>query len=124
MAKIEQLLESISSLSIIECAELAKALEEKFGVSATMAAAAAPAAGAPAAAVEEKSEYKVELLEGGADKMKVIKALRQVKKDMGLGEAKKAVEEAPTLIAPAASKEEAQAMKEALEAAGAKVKVS
>ncbi|KKR96901.1 MAG: 50S ribosomal protein L7/L12 [candidate division TM6 bacterium GW2011_GWE2_41_16] len=123
MANIEQLLETISSLSIIECAELAKALEEKFGVSASMMASAAPAAGA-AAAVEEKSEYKVELIDGGPDKMKAIKALRQVKKDMGLGDAKKAVEETPTLLAAAATKEEAQSMKEILEAAGAKVKVS
>ena len=72
---------------------------------------------------EEKSEYKVELTDGGPDKIKAIKALRQVT-TLGLTEAKKAVEEAPTVIAEAASKDDAKKMKEALEAAGAKVKLS
>lgn len=124
-AKLEQLVNDISALTLLESAELAKALETKFGVSATMAmAAAAPAAEAGAQAAEEKSEYKVELIEAGPDKIKIIKALRQVKKDLGLTEAKKAVEEAPTVIAEAASKDEAKTMKEVLEAAGAKVKLS
>lgn len=124
--KLETLIESISALTVLELAELTKALETKFGVSAAMpmASAAAPAAGAAAPAAEEKSEYKVELTEAGPDKIKTIKALREVKKDLGLTEAKKAVEEAPTIIAEAASKDEAKVMKEKLEAVGAKVKLS
>lgn len=124
-AKLEQLINDISALTLIESAELAKALETKFGVSATMAvAAAAPSADAGAKVEEEKSEYKVELVEAGPDKIKIIKALRQVKKDLGLTEAKSAVENAPVVIAEAASKDEAKTMKEVLEAAGAKVKLS
>ena len=87
------------------------------------AAGPAPAGAAAAAPAEEKSEYKVELSDGGPDKIKTIKALRSVT-TLGLTEAKKAVEEAPTVIAEAASKEDAQKMKDALEAAGAKVKLS
>jgi large subunit ribosomal protein L7/L12 len=125
---INQLITDISGLTVLELAELTKSLEEKFGVSAAaMPMAGASAAAAPQAAgkkEEEKSEYKVELTESGADKIKTIKALRQVKKDLGLTEAKKMVEEAPTILAESASKEEAQAMKEVLEAAGAKVKLS
>lgn len=125
-SKIEQLVNEISTLTLLESAELAKALETMFGVSATMAVAAGGAApeAAGAKVEDEKSEYKVELIEAGPDKIKIIKALRQVKKDLGLTEAKKAVEEAPTVIAEAASKDEAKTMKEVLEAAGAKVKLS
>ena len=127
--KIEQLMTEISGLTALELAQLTKALEEAFGVSAAMPVMATAAAVAGAAPVEakkeeEKSEYKVELLDGGPDKIKTIKAVRQVKKDLGLTEAKKMVEEAPSVLAEAASKEEAKAMKEALEAAGAKVKLS
>lgn len=127
MERIETLINSISGLSVLELAQLTKALEEKFGVSAAMSmAAAAPAAAAPAAAAknEEKSEYKVELLDGGENKIKTIKALRQVKKDLGLAEAKKMAEETPSIVAEAVPVAEAKAMKEALEAAGAKVKLS
>lgn len=124
---IEQLVEQISAMSLLEVADLVKALEEKFGVSAAMTmSAGAPAAGAEAgaAAAEEKSEFKVELIEAGAEKIKVIKALREVKKDLGLTEAKKMVEETPSVVAEAASKDDAKVMKEKLEAAGAKVKLS
>lgn len=127
MAKQEQLLTEIGNMTVLELAELVKALETKFGVSAAMpmmaggAAAAAPEAGAKKE--EEKSEYKVELSDGGPDKIKTIKALRSVT-TLGLTEAKKAVEEAPSVIAEAASKDDAKKMKEALEAAGAKVKLS
>lgn len=122
----EQLIDQIGGMSVFELAELVKQLEEKFGVSAAVPMAAAPAqaaeaAGAPKA--EEKSEYKVELVESGPDKIKTIKALRQVT-TLGLTEAKKAVEEAPSVLAEAASKDDAKKMKEALEAAGAKVKLS
>ncbi len=113
-------------MTVLELAELVKALETKFGVSAAMPIAAAGAAAAPEAGAkkeEEKSEYKVELTEGGADKIKVIKALRSVT-TLGLTEAKAAVEGAPSVIAEAASKDDAKKMKEALEAAGAKVKLS
>lgn len=122
----EKFIDEIGSMSVLELAELVKALEDKFGVSAAAAtvAVAAPAAGAaPAAASAEKSEFKVELTDGGAEKIKVIKALRTVT-TLGLTEAKKAVEEAPTVIAEAAPKADAQKMKEALEAAGAKVTLS
>lgn len=128
MAKsMDQLINDISSLTILELAALVKALEEKFGVSAaSMGVGAASVAGAQAEApkAEEKSEYKVELIESGADKMKVIKALRQVKKELGLMEAKSAVENPPFVVASAASKDDAKTMKETLEAAGAKVKLS
>jgi ribosomal protein L7/L12 len=124
--KLETLIESISNLTVLELAELTKALEVKFGVSAAMPMAAAQGGAVAGAApvAEEKSEYKVELTEAGPDKIKTIKALREVKKDLGLTEAKKAVEEAPTVIAEAASKDEAKVMKEKLEAVGAKVKLS
>lgn len=125
-SKVMNLLEEIKGLTVLELADLTKALEEAFGVSAAMpvaAVAAAPAAGNTAAA-EEKSEFKVELLDSGENKMEVIKAIRKVKKDLGLIEAKKLVESAPIVIADAASKDDAKAMKEALEAAGAKVKLS
>ncbi len=121
----EQMIQQIGNMTVLELAELVKALETTFGVSAAAPMAAGPAA-APAegaAKAEEKSEYKVELEKGGDDKIKTIKALRSVT-PLGLTEAKKAVEEAPTVIAEAASKEDAKKMKEALEAVGAVVKLS
>jgi large subunit ribosomal protein L7/L12 len=127
---LDQIIDDIANLKVLELAELKDRLAAKFGVSATMPtmSAMAPAgAAAPTAEAkkeEEKASHKVELLDGGTDKIKTIKALRQVKKDLTLLDAKKAVEEAPMVIAEAASKDEAKAMKEALEAAGAKVKVS
>ncbi|MBA3954013.1 50S ribosomal protein L7/L12 [Candidatus Dependentiae bacterium] len=131
MASREQLINDIGNMTVLELAELVKALEEKFGVSAAMpmAAAAAPSAGADAGAKkdEEKSEYKVELIaDENSDKIKIIKALRQVT-TLGLTEAKKAVEDSigsSTVLAEAASKDDAKKMKETLEAAGAKVKLS
>lgn len=120
----EQIIDQIGSLSVLELAELVKGLEEKFGVSAAMPMAAAPAAAAVAAPkAEEKSEYKVTLKDGGPEKIKTIKALRQVT-TLGLTEAKKAVEETPSVIAESASKDDAKKMKETLEAAGAKVELS
>jgi large subunit ribosomal protein L7/L12 len=125
MAKAyEKMVDEIAQMSVIEVAELVKALEEKFGVSAAMPiAAAAPAADAAAEKAEEKSEYKVTLKEAGPEKIKNIKALRSVT-TLALTEAKKAVEEAPTVLAEAAPKAEAMKMKEALEAVGAKVELS
>lgn len=121
----KQIIESISAMSALELADLVKAIEETFGVSAAvpMAAAAAPVAGAVEQA-EEKLEYKVTLEQGGAEKIKAIKALRTVMPEMNLTDAKKAVEEAPTVIAEAAPKDLAKKIKEALEAAGAKVSLS
>lgn len=120
----EELIQQIGNMTVLELAELVKELEDKFGVSAAMPMAAAPsAAEAAPAQAEEKSEYKVELLEGGPKKIATIKALRSVT-SLGLTEAKKAVEEAPTVIAEAAPKEEAEKMKAALEESGAKVKLS
>lgn len=122
---IEQLIEEIGALSVLELAELVKKLQDKFGVSAMPVAAAAPAASAAAApAAEEKSEFKVELTDGGSDKIKVIKALREVNKDLSLTDAKKVVESAPTVVAEHVKAADAQVMKEKLEAAGAKVKLS
>lgn len=126
-AKIEQLINDISNLTALELAELTKALEEKFGVTA-----AAPMAGvavaAPASAAagkeEEKDSFKIELIDAGPDKIKAIKAVRQVKKDLGLTEAKKMVEEVPSILAESATKDEAKTIKEVMEAAGAKIKLS
>lgn len=126
----DQFIESISAMSVMELADLVKALEEKFGVSAAMPVAAAGAASdaGAAEAKEEKTAFKVTLVDGGSEKLKTIKALRQVITTLGLAEAKKAVEEAsgasPFVIAESASKADAQKMKETLEAAGAKVQLS
>lgn len=125
----DKLIEEIGNMSVLDLADLVKELETKFGVSAAMsmsAGAAAPAAGAAEGAKEEKSTYKVTLTDGGAEKLKSIKALRTVT-TLGLAEAKKAVEDAaatPFVIAESASKADAQKMKEAMEAAGAKVQLS
>jgi large subunit ribosomal protein L7/L12 len=129
-SNVQSLVEKIGSLTVLELAELTKALEEKFGVSAAMpmahgaVASAAPAQVQEAKKEEEKSEFKVELLESGTDKIKVIKALRKVKKDLGLTEAKKMAEETPVVVADGISKADADMMKSELEAAGAKVKLS
>lgn len=121
----EQIIDQISNLSVIELSELIKALEVKFGVSATAVAAAPAAATAQAAAAPaaEKSEYKVTLKEAGANKVNVIKALREVT-TLSIIEAKNAVENAPTVIAEAATKDNAKKMQEKLEAAGAKVELA
>lgn len=122
-----KIIDEISNLSVIELSDLVKALEDKFGVSAAMpmmGGAAMPAAGAAApAAAEEKAEYKVSLEDSGPEKIKTIKALRSVT-DLNLTDAKKIVDEAPQVIKEAAPKADAMKIKEALEAAGAKVKLS
>lgn len=122
----DKLIEEIGSMTLLELDEFVKAIETKFNVSAAMpmmAGGAAPAAAAETKA-EEKSEYKVTLKESGPEKMKTIKALRQVLPQLGLIEAKTAVENAPSVVAPNASKDDAKKIKEALEAAGAKVELS
>ncbi len=122
-----KIVEEISKMSVMELAELVKTLETKFGVSAAapVAAASPAAAAAPvaAAAQEEKSEFKVTLKDAGADKIKVIKALRSVT-TLALGAAKEAVESAPFVVSEAAPKEDAQKIKKALEEAGAKVELA
>ncbi|HBL98426.1 TPA: 50S ribosomal protein L7/L12 [Candidatus Dependentiae bacterium] len=121
---LEQFVEEVGALSVLELAELVKMLEKKFGVSAAMPTMAAPVAAQAAPAAEEKSEFKVELVDSGADKIKVIKAVRQVVKDLSLTDAKKLVESAPTVVAEHVKKADADKMKAELEAAGAKVKLS
>jgi large subunit ribosomal protein L7/L12 len=121
----DKLIEEIGGMTVLELADFVKALETTFGVSAAMPVASAAAAPAAAAeAVEEKSKFKVVLQDGGANKINVIKALKQVVPTLSLGDAKKAVEEAPYTITDAASKDDAKKMKDALEAAGAKVQLS
>ena len=123
-ANQERMIEEIGNMSVIELADLVKALEVKFDISAVMpTAAAAPVSGTPVEVVE-KTEYKVTLESAGSEKIKVIKALRVVKVGLGLTEAKQMVEEAPTVIAESVPTEEAQKMKKELEAAGATVKLA
>ncbi len=123
--KLEEMIKSIESMSVLELSDLVKALEEKFGVSANMPMAAAPAAGgaAPAAAAaEEKSTFTVVLANAGANKIAVIKEVRTIT-NLGLKEAKDLVDAAPKPIKEGATKEEAAEMKKKLEAAGATVEL-
>jgi large subunit ribosomal protein L7/L12 len=122
---IEEMIKSIEGMSVMELAELVKALEEKFGVSAAMPmmAAGAPAAGAaPAAAAEEKSTFNVVLANAGANKIAVIKEVRAIT-NLGLKEAKDLVDGAPKSVKEGATKDEAEEIKKKLEAAGAKVEL-
>jgi large subunit ribosomal protein L7/L12 len=120
----DQIIEAISSKSLIEVMELVKAMEEKFGVSAAapVAMAAAPAAGGAAAPVEEKTEFTVSLKATGEKKVEVIKVVRAIT-GLGLKEAKDLVESAPAIVKDAVSKDDAAKFKKDLEAAGATVEV-
>ncbi|MBD1210259.1 MAG: 50S ribosomal protein L7/L12 [Ignavibacteria bacterium] len=120
--KVAKLVEDISSLSLMEAADLKKALEDKFGVTAAapMMMGAMPAAAGAAVAAEEKTEFDVELTDGGASKLNVIKVVRELT-GLGLKEAKDLVDGAPKVVKEAATKEEADSMKKKLEEAGAKV---
>ena len=120
--KVQKLVDSVSELSVLEVAELVKALEEKFGVTAAPVAVAGVAAAA-AAPVEEKTEFDVVIVEAGANKIGVIKAVREIKSDLGLVEAKNLVEKAPATLLEGVKKEDAEAAKAKLEAAGAKVEL-
>ena len=122
MADINKIAEELGTLTILEAADLVKLLEEKWGVAAAAPVAAAAAA-APAEAEEEKTEFNVVLTEAGANKIAVIKAVREVKTGLGLVDAKKLVEGTPAVILEAVSKDEANAAKAKLEEAGAKVDV-
>ena len=122
MADLNKIVEDLSSLTVLEAAELSKLLEEKWGVSAAapVAVAAAPVAGGGEAAAEEKTEFDIELTESGSNKIAVIKEVRTIT-GLGLKEAKDLVEGAPKPLKQGVKKEEAEEMKKALEAAGAKV---
>ena len=126
MSKLEKLVDELSTLTVLEAAELSKLLEEKWGVSAAAPVAfAAPAAGggaaAPAEAVEEQTEFTVVLTAGGEKKINVIKEVRSVRSDLGLKEAKDLVEGAPQNVKENISKQEAEEIKKKLEEAGATV---
>jgi large subunit ribosomal protein L7/L12 len=129
MANLEKIVEDLSSLTVLEAAELSKLLEEKWGVSAAapMAMAAAPGAAAggaaPAEAAEEQTEFTVVLTAGGDKKINVIKEVRSIRPDLGLKEAKDLVEGAPQNVKENVSKQEAADLKAKLEAAGASVQV-
>ena len=127
MAKLEKLVEDLSTLTVLEASELSKLLEEKWGVSAAapVAVAAAPGAGgaAPAEAAEEQTEFTVVLTAGGDKKINVIKEVRAVRPDLGLKEAKDLVEGAPQNVKENVSKQEAEEVKKKLEEAGASVQI-
>ena len=130
MANLEKIVEDLSSLTVLEAAELSKLLEEKWGVSAAapvaMAAAPGAAAGggaAPAEAAEEQTEFTVVLTAGGDKKINVIKEVRSVRPDLGLKEAKDLVEGAPQTVKENVSKQEAEELKKKLEAVGATVQI-
>ncbi|OPZ78993.1 MAG: 50S ribosomal protein L7 [Alphaproteobacteria bacterium ADurb.Bin438] len=121
MADLAKIVEELSTLTVIEAAELSKMLEEKWGVSAAAPVAVAAAA-APAVAAEEKTEFTVVLADAGANKINVIKEVRTIT-GLGLKEAKDLVEGAPKPVKEGVSKEDADKMKKQLEAAGAKVEL-
>jgi large subunit ribosomal protein L7/L12 len=127
MSKLEKLVDELSTLTVLEAAELSKLLEDKWGVSAAapVAAFAAPAAGgaAPAEAAEEQTEFTVVLTAGGDKKINVIKEVRGVRPDLGLKEAKDLVEAAPANVKENVSKQEAEEIKKKLEEAGATVAI-
>lgn len=125
MADLAKIVEELSGLTVLEAAELSKMLEEKWGVSAAAAVAVATpgAAAGGAAPAEEKTEFDVELTDGGATKINVIKEVRALVPDLGLKEAKELVDGAPKIVKSGVSKEDAEKFKKQLEAAGAKVTI-
>jgi large subunit ribosomal protein L7/L12 len=123
MSKIENLVAELSKLTVLEAAELAKALEDHWGVSAAAPVAVAAVGAAPAAAVEEKTEFDVVLTSAGDKKLDVIKAVREISPQLTLPQAKTLVESAPQKVREGVSKEDAEKAKKALEAAGAKVEL-
>jgi large subunit ribosomal protein L7/L12 len=122
--KLQKIAEQIEALTVVEVADLAKYLEEKFGVSAMpMMAAGAAAPAAAAAPTEEKTSFDVVLAGAGDNKLGVIKAVREIKPELGLMDAKKLVESAPQTLIEGAKKDAAEEAKKKLEAAGAKVEL-
>jgi large subunit ribosomal protein L7/L12 len=122
MSKIEKIVEDLSALTVLEAADLAKLLEEKWGVSAAAPVAAAGPAAAAAPVAEAKTEFSVVLTEAGANKINVIKEVRAIT-GLGLKEAKDLVEAAPKEVKADVSKDEAEKLKKQLEGAGAKVEL-
>ncbi len=122
MADLQKLVDELSTLTVLEAAELSKLLEEKWGVSAAAAVAVAGPAAAAAPAAEEQTEFDVVLAEAGANKINVIKEVRAIT-GLGLKEAKDLVEGAPKAVKEAVGKDEAEELKKKLEAAGAKVEL-
>jgi large subunit ribosomal protein L7/L12 len=121
----ETIIDAIAEMNVMQLTELVKAIEDKFGVSAAapvMMGGMMPSA-APAEAAEEQTEFDVVLLDSGAQKIQVIKAVRGLRSDLGLKEAKELVDTLPKAVKEAVSKDEAEEAKKALEAAGAKVEV-
>ena len=123
MADIDTLKEELGKLTVLEAAELVKALEEEWGVSAAAPAAAAAAPAEAGAAAEEKTDFDVFLAEAGGNKIAVIKAVRGVVSGLGLADAKKLVESAPVVLLEGAAKDAAEEAKKALEEAGAKIEL-
>ena len=123
MADLNKIVEELSGLTVLEVSELVKTLEEKWGVSAAAPVAAAGPAGAAAAVVEEKTEFDVILVDGGTNKIAVIKEVRNVVSGLGLAEAKEQVEKGGAKLKEGVKKEEAEEVKKKLEAAGAKVEI-
>lgn len=119
-AKFKDIVESIEKMSVLDLNELVKLLEKKFGVSAAAVAVAAPAGGASAEAGEEKTTFNVELTDGGAQKIAVIKVVKELL-GLGLKEAKDMVDGAPIMMKEGMKKEEAEALKKRIEEAGGKV---
>ena len=119
-AKFKDIVESIEKMSVLDLNELVKLLEKKFGVSAAAVAVAAPAAAGAAAAGEEKTSFNVELTDGGANKIAVIKVVKEVL-GLGLKEAKDMVDGAPAIVKEGMKKEDAEALKKKIEEAGGKV---
>jgi len=123
-AKVQKIVDAVKELSLMEVSELVKALEDEFGVSAAAPAMMATAPGAVAGApAEEQTEFDVILKEGGSNKIGAIKAVRQLKPELGLGEAKQFVESAPQKVLEAANKEDAENAKKVLEEAGCVVEM-
>ena len=123
--KVQKIVDSVKELTLIEVSELVKALEEEFGVSAAapMMMAGAPAAGGAAEAAEEKTEFTVVLKDAGSNKIGAIKAVRTLKPELGLAEAKAFVESAPKPVVENVKKEDADAAKKTLEEAGCVVEI-
>ncbi len=122
-AKVQKLVDAVKELSLIEVSELVKALEDEFGVSAAAPMMMGAAAAAPTEAAEEQSEFDVILKDAGSNKIAAIKAVRVLKPELGLGDAKTFVESAPKTVLEAAKKEDAEKAQKDLEAAGCVVEL-
>jgi large subunit ribosomal protein L7/L12 len=123
MSNIANLVEELGKLTVLEAVDLVKQLEETWGVSAAAAVAAGPAAAGPVEAAEEKTEFNVVITDAGANKIAVIKAVREVAPGLGLADAKKLVESAPANILEGVTKDAAETAKKKLEEAGAKIEL-